>query len=102
MIEIARFSRWPYLALVSTHILILPMSMRAGAISAAAAPFKLRKGTRSLARFVFIHPLIQILRARPGLPYSLPSAPAIPAAGAALAPAWERGLYMRCLLPGNG
>ncbi len=44
MVEIARLSGWPYLALVSTHILILPMSMRAGAISAAAARFQKNAG----------------------------------------------------------
>ncbi len=44
MVEIARFLGWPYLALVFTHVLILPMSMRAGAISAAAARFQKNAG----------------------------------------------------------
>ena len=48
VIEIARFSRWPYLALVSTHVLILPMSVRAGAISAAAARFQKNAGMTAM------------------------------------------------------
>ncbi len=47
MIEIARLSGWPYLALVFTHILILHMSMRAGEISAAGARFKKRWNDRN-------------------------------------------------------
>ncbi len=48
MIEIARVSGWLESHRLFTHILILPMSMRAGAITAAAARFQKNAGMTAM------------------------------------------------------